>query len=1109
MIEKEFQEYIENVKRILETQTHLAEQARSCKLDPQTTIETKLAFTSKAKTAAILNIPKLEEYLPQNLFQHENLLFLAADIAKQIVNGRFIKKSREDLILLALHSALVIISQGLISVPQESIPKISIGAKSNHLTIYFSNTIRYATGEIIGLVVLIGDYIRRILHLNRFNSSPEIIGRYIEELEIYFTMTDRLQYLKKDLIKFFVQNISVEISGEASERIEVKKYRNLPNVTNQLRMGMCVALERMIDSINLIAKRRLASGIPEWEWLKTPFELIRREKHEFGRRDVRGTQPLLSRSGKPGGFRLRYGFSRNTGQGAAGLHPATMFLAKMLSPGSSIKIDFMDRPLTVFPVSTLLGPLVELKDSSCERIESLERIIEIETQVVRIWEMGDILLSPDDIPPTETMELSAWTEEWWSQEIIQVISSRMGTIQTLALKLDISPSELENLLKEPTLYHPSPNVALALCNITNVSIHPYYSFNWNEIAISDLMRLIHKLETSNGDLLPNDDDLKAILRQLGVPFTIFDDGIQTQRFQLFIHPLKGKEKEISRILSESSTSVEIEELIQKLTKIPIKSLCHRRIGLKIIRVEKAESRHVSPPAHILFPVGPHGGAQRDLLKAKEIAKAKIQLSERFCPSCQKSTYVSYCPICLQETIQQYVCKDGHISETRECAECGQYAFPARIKSFDFAGLLESGFKKIGYMDLKRIKGVTRLNNRNRIPENIIKGILRAKHDIFVYKDGTSRFDLTNAPLTHFTPKEINVSIRDLLRLGYSHDIFGNDLTQEDQMIEIYPYDVILSKTAGKFLANLSEFIDDELTFLYELSPYYRINSFKDLIGSLIIGLSPFSMVAVLGRIIGFSNNNVAYAHPLWHSLKTRNCNGDIDSITLLLDVLLNFSLEFIPTSRGGTMDVPSIIAFSDKWEEISAYANYDSVKVNLPFYRILSENKNPLKEELLSYKISYLTPSLPLIHTIDNISRYNFENLFRESKIVSKIEMELQVLSRIRAVKEGEFVDNILENDFLPKITASLTRFFLQPVRCNTCNTTFRRVPLNNCPVCFRQNFGLTLSEGWVLRYLDIINQLKEKYNSDISEYCQSWIELIELNKHLLFDKGPRPTTLI
>ncbi|MFX0209325.1 MAG: hypothetical protein ACFFDT_25300, partial [Candidatus Hodarchaeota archaeon] len=407
-----------------------------------------------------------------------------------------------------------------------------------------------------------------------------------------------------------------------------------------------------------------------------------------------------------------------------------------------------------------------------------------------------------------------------------------------------------------------------------------------------------------------------------------------------------------------------------------------------------------------------------------------------------------------------------------------------------------------------IKGVSFLNSKNRIPEHIMKGILRSKHDIFVYKDGTARFDQTNAPLTHFTPKEINISIKDLIQLGYSHDIFGDDLTQENQLIELYPYDVIVSKAAGEFLVRLSNFIDDELRYLYELSPYYRINSLENIIGLLIVGISPFSTVATIGRIIGYTENNVVFAHPLWHWMKTRNCNGDIDSMTLLLDVLLNFSKELLPAARGGAMDVPFIINLLDEWQDATAYSIYNSVVLNLVFYHTIDEK--PLKEELLLYPQSYLIPSFPKDQEIDNISHYQFNNRFRESKIVSKIDAALQVLQRIRGIKEGEFVDSILEYDFLEKITNSMDRFFLQPVRCKRCKTTYRRIPLTSkCSVCHQETIGLTLSEGWVLRYLQIINQLKEKYDLDLSDYSKSWIELIKLNKRLLFDKGPRPTTLV
>ena len=65
-----------------------------------------------------------------------------------------------------------------------------------------------------------------------------------------------------------------------------------------------------------------------------------------------------------------------------------------------------------------------------------------------------------------------------------------------------------------------------------------------------------------------------------------------------------------------------------------------------------------------------------------------------------------------------------------------------------------------------LRGVKGLTNMDKTPEIIEKGILRAKHGLSVYKDGTIRFDATNAPLTHITPIEIGVSIEKMSQMGY-------------------------------------------------------------------------------------------------------------------------------------------------------------------------------------------------------------------------------------------------------------------------------------------------------------------------------------------------------
>jgi len=88
---------------------------------------------------------------------------------------------------------------------------------------------------------------------------------------------------------------------------------------------------------------------------------------------------------------------------------------------------------------------------------------------------------------------------------------------------------------------------------------------------------------------------------------------------------------------------------------------------------------------------------------------------------------------------------------------------------------------------------------------------------------------------------------------------------------------------------VAKFMDDLLTRFYGLKPYYRAEKPEDLIGHLVIGLAPHTSVGIVGRIIGFMSAKVCYAHPVRHSAKRRGCDGDEDSVSLVLNVLLNFS----------------------------------------------------------------------------------------------------------------------------------------------------------------------------------------------------------------------------
>ena len=108
------------------------------------------------------------------------------------------------------------------------------------------------------------------------------------------------------------------------------------------------------------------------------------------------------------------------------------------------------------------------------------------------------------------------------------------------------------------------------------------------------------------------------------------------------------------------------------------------------------------------------------------------------------------------------------------------------KKVDIAHYLESAAKHIK-MERPQIpeliKGIRGTSSAEHSIEHLSKGILRAKYNLHVNKDGTIRYDATELPITHFKPKEISVSIKKLIEMGYTHDTYGKELLDEDQILE--------------------------------------------------------------------------------------------------------------------------------------------------------------------------------------------------------------------------------------------------------------------------------------------------------------------------------------
>jgi DNA polymerase II large subunit len=231
-----------------------------------------------------------------------------------------------------------------------------------------------------------------------------------------------------------------------------------------------------------------------------------------------------------------------------------------------------------------------------------------------------------------------------------------------------------------------------------------------------------------------------------------------------------------------------------------------------------------------------------------------------------------------------------------------------MQSLDFKNIYQRAFEKLGEREsnLDAIKGVKRMMSRNMTPEPLEKGILRAKHELYTFKDGTVRYDMSDIPLTHIRADELGIHVEKLLEIGYSEDIYGKPLTSEDQVVCLKVQDIVVSYDCAEYLLKTTRSIDDLLSKYYHLEPYYNAQNIEDLVGALVMGLAPHTSAGVLGRLVGFTRAAVGYAHPFFHAAKRRNCDADEDCVMLLMTGL-SISQENTCRKKGGKMDAPLVL----------------------------------------------------------------------------------------------------------------------------------------------------------------------------------------------------------
>ena len=518
-------------------------------------------------------------------------------------------------------------------------------------------------------------------------------------------------------------------------------------------------------------------------------------------------------------------------------------------------------------------------------------------------------------------------------------------------------------------------------------------------------------------------------------------------------------------------------LVRKLSELRWEHSAPVRVGCRMGRPEKAAPRVMNPMTHSLFPIELNGGNQRLLNNAIDKRTIRVQVGRRTCTVCGKESPYLRCHHRVLDAHGEGKAGETCNGRTKANPTRANAYRRGEVQSVRVDEMVEDARIRLGIDRLPaQVKCMKKLNSRDQTPEAIEKGILRARHELPVFRDGTVRFDMSDVPTTHFRPREVGVPWKTLHALGYTHDHRGRVLEHDEQVLELFPQDFIVAKGAADFLLRTAKYVDELLVRYYGMEPYYNADKADDLVGQLICALAPHTSGGVLSRIIGWADCSGGYAHPLFHAAKRRNCDGDEDAIMLLMDGLLNFSRDILPANRGGQMDAPLVLTTRLNPTEVDKEAlNVDSGWFyERDFYEATLKQPHPKD---IQGRMDFVERRLGSVAAVRG---YGFTHDCRSlddgpalsayktlETMIDKMNGQLALGQRLRGVNVRQVASSVVRSHFLPDLRGNLNAYGRQKVRCLKCGHSYRRMPLSGKCIQPKKetgrglaNMGVAKSEG-------------------------------------------------
>ncbi len=1084
-----------------------AAEAKSTLVDSSGIIEPKIAFDLADRVAKMHEIDIAEPL--RGLLKINGKELSALILSKEIALGKYslAEATLEEKLDLAVRVGLAIVTEGVTIAPLQGISEVTIKKNkdgSDYLSVSIAGPMRSAGGTESAVTMLIADHVRKAVGLSKYqaDSFDDETGRFVEELRIYEREAGNFQFhiLDEDIIHV-ISNLPVELDGVDTDPYEVVNHKAMKRIkTDRVRGGALRVLnDGLIGRSKKLLKRIQLYNLDGWEWLSDLKGAVQTGDSDEDAaakrmREVITGRSVLSMPNKLGGFRLRYGRACNTGFASVGLHPVVAeILDHTIAVGTQIKIDIPGKGATVAFVDSIETPIVRLKNGDVVKIMDVKHGIEIKNQIDKILHLGDILISFGDFLENNAQLVpTGYVEEYWKAELEEKLTKYATNDEKLSQFLERTPT-LDEALKISLDFH--------------IPLHPKFLYFWDQISSSELLEILQPTNM-NETSIEYPLKVKKILEKLGIPHLQKNSLIlEENEAKIFYNLLFRK----TPIINENP----VPKIISNSSGLLIRNKSSTSIGVRIGRPEKSAPRLMKPPTHVLFPISDKGGPTRDLLKASRHTNFYTNIHNRECPNCKEPSIGIKCSKCGTKTSIIYQCSNCRdILETSFCEKCKRMAPSHSYKPFPLKERILRAQEKMGIRASEPFKGVKELISQDRIPEPLEKGIVRQNFGLTTFKDGTVRFDATNSPITQFKPSWIKTSIEKLKELGYTQDIDGKPLTDNQQTIEIRMQDVIIPYESGKYLVSISKYLDILLEKFYGKSPFYNVKSPEELVGHLIIGLAPHTSVGVVGRIIGFTDTHVCFGTPNWHSAKRRDADGDADSIMLLMDSLLNFSRQFLSDRIGGLMDAPLLVQPLVLPHESQPQAHNLEVMKSLPlefFKSTLEQTKASAVDsvEIIESRLEterqfydyFFTHETSTLTTSKSRSAYS-----TLGSMLDKLDMQIRNADMIDAVNTSEIVSNVISTHLVPDIMGNLRAYARQGFRCTACGKSYRRLPLTKNCTCGHKLIQ-TITRGSVEKYLKLAKRLVDNY--DVSSYQKGRIHALSDEIDLVFGKNKGDQSLL